>query len=49
MEADKTGRTSCEEKSAVLFTKPEGNELFQNPKLRWKNDIQRLLRLAVGL
>ena len=47
MESDMTGCTSCVVKSKVSFTKHEGKKLFQNPKLRWENDIKWLLRLTV--
>jgi len=49
MEADKAGRASCVEKSKVLLTKPERKKLFQNPKLRWENDIKQVVRLTVGV
>jgi len=49
MEADKAGRASFVEKSKVLLTKLERKKLFQNPKLRWENDIKRLLGWTIGV
>jgi len=36
-------------KGKVLFAKFERNKLFQNPKIKWENDIRQLLRLTVGV